>query len=88
MPLTPPSEKHRAYWRANLRITALLLLVWFVVTFVAAYCARELSFSFFGWPFSVWMAGQGALIVYLAIVWYYARYMSKLDIEHRVHEDD
>ena len=59
-----------------------------VVTFVVGYFARELNFDFFGWPFSVWMGGQGALIVYCLIIWYYARYMNKLDIEHNVHEED
>jgi putative solute:sodium symporter small subunit len=28
------------------------------------------------------------LIVYCVIIWYYARYMNKLDIEHNVHEED
>ena len=36
----------------------------FFVSFVLVYFSRELSFTFFGWPFSVWVAGQGALIVY------------------------
>ena len=54
----------------------------------AGYYAREVNFNFFGWPFSVWMGGQGALIVYCLIIWYYARYMNKLDIEHDVHEED
>ncbi len=34
------------------------------------------------------MGGQGALIVYCVIIWYYASYMNKLDIEHNVHEED
>jgi putative solute:sodium symporter small subunit len=33
--------------------------VWFVVTFVVAYFARDLNFNFFGWPFSFWVAAQG-----------------------------
>ena len=72
----------------NLRITGILLVIWFVVTFVIGYFARDLSFTFFGWPFSFWVGGQGALIVYCVIIWYYARYMNKLDIEHNVHEED
>jgi putative solute:sodium symporter small subunit len=82
------TARHQEYWRKNLRITGILLAVWFVVTFVAAYYARELTFSFFGWPFSFWVAGQGALIVYCLIIWYYARYMNKLDIEYDVHEGE
>ena len=81
-------ERHRLYWRSNLRLTATLLAVWFVVTFGVSFFARELSFSFFGWPFSFWVAAQGALIVYVAITWYYARAMDRLDREHGVEEPD
>ena len=82
------TQAHARYWRKNLRITGLLLAAWFVVTFVVSYFARELSFNFFGWPFSFWMAAQGSLVVYCLIVWFYARYMGKLDIEHGVQEGE
>jgi len=80
------TESHRQYWRKNLRITAILLAIWFVLTFVVGYFARDLSFSFFGWPFSFWVGAQGALVGYVAIIGYYAWYMNKLDIEHGVEE--
>jgi putative solute:sodium symporter small subunit len=80
------TESHRQYWRKNLRITAILLVIWFVLTFVVGYFARDLSFSFFGWPFSFWVGAQGALVGYVAIIGYYAWYMNKLDIEHGVEE--
>ena len=76
----------RRYWRKTLTVTALLLGVWFVTTFVVSYFARDLDFSFFGWPFSFWMGAQGSLIIYVTIIWFYARYMKKLDIEHGVDE--
>jgi putative solute:sodium symporter small subunit len=82
------TETQRHYWRKNLRITAILLSIWFFVTFVVIFFARELNFTFFGWPFSVWVAGQGALVVYVLIIWYYQVYMGKLDREHGVHEED
>lgn len=82
------TENHRRYWRKNLNIMAILLVIWFVVTFVVGYFARELSFTFFGWPFSFWMGAQGALVVYCLIIWYYARYMGKLDIEYGVEESE
>lgn len=67
-------------------MTAVLLSIWFITTFVVIYFARDLDFNFFGWPFSFWMGAQGSLIIYVAIIWFYARYMSKLDIEHGVDE--
>lgn len=82
------TERHREYWRRNLRITAVLMAIWFVVTFVVGYAARDLSFNFFGWPFSFWMGAQGALIVYVILIWYYARTMNRLDREYGVEEGD
>jgi putative solute:sodium symporter small subunit len=82
------SKKQQDYWLKNLRITALLLVIWFVVTFVVVFYARELSFSFFGGPFSFYMAAQGALIVYMIIIWIYANYMNNLDQQYSVDESE
>lgn len=82
------TQKHQEYWSKNLRVTAILLAIWFVVTFVVSYFARDLSFNFFGWPFSFWMGAQGALVVYVAIIWFYASYMNKLDQEYGVAEEE
>lgn len=83
-----PNDSYRRYWRRNLRITVFLMLIWFAVTFVVGYFARDLSFSFFGWPFSFWVGAQGSIVVYLAIIGFYARCMNRLDREHGVAEDD
>lgn len=82
------TAKHREYWRKNLTVTMILLAIWALVTFLVGYYARELAFSFFGWPFSFWVGGQGALIIYVVIIWYYARYMNRLDKEYDVEEGD
>ena len=82
------SENHRRYWSKNLRITAILLFIWFVVTYVVGYFARDLSLTFFGWPFSFWVGSQGSLVVYVIIIAYYAHYMNKLDQEHGVAEEE
>lgn len=82
------TQKHQEYWRKNLNLTLVLLVIWFVATFVMAFFARELSFNFFGWPFSFYMAAQGSLIIYILIIWYYAKAMKKLDDEYGVAEGD
>jgi putative solute:sodium symporter small subunit len=82
------SAKHHEYWRKNLVVTVILLAVWAFVTFVVGYYARDLSFTFFGWPFSFWMGGQGALVIYVLIIWFYARYMNNLDKEYGVEEGE
>ena len=71
-----------------MRITGILMVIWFVATFVMSYYARELSFDFFGWPFSFYMGAQGSLIIYLAIIIFYAHYMNRLDREHGVAEEE
>lgn len=83
------TEKHQEYWRKNLVITAILLAVWFVVTFVEGYYARELNgITFLGWPLGFYMSAQGSLIVYVVIIGIYARYMNNLDKEYGVDEGE
>ena len=82
------SAKHREYWRKNVTITAILMAIWFVVTYVVGYIARDLSFDFFGWPFAFWMGAQGALVIYVLIIWFYARYMNRLDQLYGVAEGE
>lgn len=82
------TDKHREYWRKNLRVTLILLAIWAIVTYVIGYYARDLAFNFFGWPFAFWVGGQGALVIYVLIIWFYATYMNKLDRQYDVHEGE
>ncbi|MFA7241185.1 MAG: DUF4212 domain-containing protein [Sulfuricellaceae bacterium] len=78
-----------AYWRANLRITAALLAIWFAVTFLAAWFVDELdTVVFLGFPLGYYMASQGAMAVYVALVWVYARAMNRLDRKYGVAEEE
>ena len=83
------TQKHNEYWHKNLVITAILLAVWFLVTFVEAWYARELNgITFFGFPLGFYMSAQGSLAIYVAIIGIYAVYMKKLDKEYDVDEGD
>jgi len=83
------TERHNEYWRKNLVITGVLLLVWFIVTFVEAWFARELNqITFFGWPLAFWFSAQGSLAIYVAIIGIYAYLMGNLDKEYNVDEGD
>ena len=83
------SPKHVEYWSRNLRITSILLVIWFVVTYVIGYYAIPLNdVTFFGWPIPFYMGAQGSLIIYVLIIWYYARYMNRLDKEYGVQEGE
>jgi len=83
------TAKHQEYWRRNLVVTAILLLIWFIATFVEGWYAKDLnSISFLGFPLGFYMSAQGSLIIYVAIIWYYAHYMNKLDVEYNVQEEE
>jgi putative solute:sodium symporter small subunit len=83
------TEGHKEYWRKNLVYTAILLFVWFVVTFIEAWFARELnSMTFFGFPFGFYMSAQGSLAIYVIIIGIYAYLMGNLDKEYNVDEGD
>jgi putative solute:sodium symporter small subunit len=80
----PPQRLSRsAHWQRTRRLTALLLTLWLLTGFCAAFFARELAgLSVFGWPLSFYLAAQGASLVYLAILAFYAWRMRKLDKEN------
>ena len=83
------SEKHQEYWQRNLRLTAVLLAIWFVVTFVVIYFAPQLNeIVILGFPFAFYMGAQGSLIIYVLIIWFYARRMNQLDNEYGVQEGE
>jgi len=83
------TERHREYWRKNLIITAVLLLVWFIATFIEGWYARELnSITFLGFPLGFYMSAQGSLIIYVLVIGFYAWYMNKLDQEYGVDEGE
>ena len=81
------SVKQQSYWHKNLRIIGLLMGLWFALSFVLMYFAREMTFSFFGWPFSYWLGAQGAPLSYCVIVAVYARWINRLDVDHGVDEE-
>jgi len=77
-----------AYWPRNLRLIAALLAVWLAVTLLVGGWGPSLQVKLFGWPFGYWMASQGALFVYCAIVWIYALVMNQRDQVEGSDEDD
>ena len=82
-------DKLERHWRRVRRMTGWLLAGWLLATFCIIFFARELSgLSVFGWPLSFYMGAQGSLIIYVVIIWYYARAMGKLDDEYGVAEGD
>jgi len=83
------TERHKEYWRRNIKMTAVLLAIWFVVTYVVGWYARELNeLVIFGFPFGFYMGAQGSLVIYVIMIFYYAIRMNKLDKEYDVAEGE
>ena len=82
------TEQHKKYWSINLKISTILLVIWFVSTFVMGWFARELNEINFIGPLGFYMSAQGSLIIYVLIIAYYAHYMNNLDKEYGVHEGE
>ena len=80
------TEKHQEYWSKNLRITSILLFLWFVFTFVTGWFSRELNNITFIGPLGFWFAAQGSLAIYVGIIVYYAKTMNRMDNEYGVQE--
>lgn len=75
-----------AYWRANLRIMALLLSVWFIASYVLGILLVEPlnQFKLGGFPLGFWFAQQGSIYVFIVLILIYCLWMDRLDRRHGV----
>lgn len=81
-------KKADMYWRKTFRLTLFLLFVWVIVTFGLTWFARDLNdYVFLGFPLGFYTAAQGALLIYLAIIWYYNQKMRQLDAEYDIEQE-
>nr|WP_029214894.1 DUF4212 domain-containing protein [Kallotenue papyrolyticum] len=77
-----------AYWRSNLRLIAVLLLIWFAVSYLPVPFAEQLNrIVIAGFPLGYYIGAQGALIVYVVLIFYYAWRMNRLDREYGLDDD-
>jgi putative solute:sodium symporter small subunit len=81
---------NEAYWRANLKLGAALLSIWFVVSFGFGILLVEPlnEIPFFGFKLGFWWAQQGAIYVFIVLIFVYAWAMRRLDRKYDVHDDD
>jgi putative solute:sodium symporter small subunit len=77
------------YWKANLRLIIICLVIWFVVSFGFGILMVDSmnSFRLGGYKLGFWFAQQGSMYIFVALIFFYARKMTKLDREHGVEED-
>lgn len=77
------------YWKANLRIIMISLVIWALVSFGFGILLRPMlsGISVGGTDLGFWFAQQGSILVFLALIFFYAWRMNKLDREHGVEEE-
>jgi putative solute:sodium symporter small subunit len=85
--MTP--ENRSAYWRANLNLVTVLLIIWFVVSYGFGILLVEPlnAISLGGYKLGFWFAQQGSIYVFLLLIFVYAFAMNRLDRKFDVHED-
>ena len=83
------AEQKESYWRYNIRLTTILLVIWFVVAYLlgGVWAATLNEVVILGFPLGYWVAAQGSLAVFVVEIWVYAKLMNKLDLEYGIHED-
>ena len=86
---TPEDKSGAAYWKANIRLVSICLIIWAVVSYGFGIILRPVldAIPVGGVGLGFWFAQQGSMYVFLALIFFYAAQMNKLDREFDVHED-
>ncbi|MGD2127706.1 MAG: DUF4212 domain-containing protein [Lysobacterales bacterium] len=79
----------QAYWKANLRLMAGCLIVWFVVSYLFGILLVDQlnAINLGGYGLGFWFAQQGSIYVFVVLIFFYAWRMNKLDRRFDVHEE-
>ena len=82
-------EQKKSYWQYNITLTTVLLIIWFVVTYlISGLWAGWLNqVSFLGFPLGYYMAAQGSLAIFVLEIAVYAYLMNKQDIKFGIREE-
>ncbi len=80
----------KAYWRRNLRLVAVCMVIWFIVSYLFGIILVEPlnNIRIGGYKLGFWFAQQGSIYAFVALIFFYARRMNKLDREFGLQEDE
>ena len=77
------------HWRRTRSLMWVTLAIWFVFSFLVHWFADALNgATFLGFPLGFYMAAQGSLIVFVVLIFWFARTQDKIDRECGMAEDD
>ncbi len=82
------TKELQSYWKENLFYIAVLLSIWFVVSYVCGILmVNQLdAYTIAGFPLGFWFANQGSLVTFVALIWVYVWLMDRLDIKYNVQQ--
>jgi putative solute:sodium symporter small subunit len=82
------TNNSKTYWKTNLKYLAILLLVWFIVSFLFGIILAETlnQFKIGGFPLGFWFAHQGAIYTFVILIFVYVYLMNRLDKKFDVDE--
>jgi putative solute:sodium symporter small subunit len=90
VPAPPAARRAVGYWRANLRLQLALLVIWAVVGYLLSIILAEPlnEITIGGFPLGYWFAQQGAIYVFVILIFVYALRMDRVDRDYDVHEEE
>ena len=82
-------QSSNRYWSANIRLVTICLIIWAVVSFGFGIILRPMlsGIAVGGTDLGFWFAQQGSILVFLALIFFYAYRMNALDRQHGVDEE-
>ena len=85
---TGESAESNLYWKANLKLLAVLMSVWFAVSFGAGIVFRDWldQFMLGGYPLGFWFAQQGSIYVFIALIFIYTFAMRRLERKYKLED--
>jgi putative solute:sodium symporter small subunit len=77
------------YWKANIRLVSILMVIWFVVSYLFGIILLEPlnTIRLGGVGLGFWFAQQGSIYSFLILIFVYAWRMNVLDRKFGVQED-
>ena len=84
-----PAAPRNDYWRTVIRFTLVLLVIWALVSIIGAILLVETlnQFHVGRLPAGFWLAQQGSIVVFVALIFFYARRMDRLDHQFKKDEE-
>jgi len=78
----------KEYWRRNLKLLGILLVIWFIVSYGFGILFADYlnNFRMGGFPLGFWFAQQGSIYAFVILIFVYVRLMNNMDKEFDVNE--